>query len=198
MISEQNWIDTGGSGTAGAVDRVGARSGLGRVLLAVLGSLLIAASAQASVPMWPVPITLQTMAVAVIAGMLGWRLGVAAVALYIVQGALGAPVFAHGGFGALHLIGPTGGYLAGFVGSAFVIGWLAERGWMRSVRTALPAMLAGDAIVLTLGAMWLWVLLPDSSFVMGVAPFVIGSLIKCGAASVIVWRAGDRLRPRKR
>lgn len=200
MISEKNWIDAGGAAGVGSLDRVAARPRLERALLAVLGSLLIAASAQVSVPMWPVPITLQTLAVAVVAGVLGWRLGAAAVALYLMQGALGAPVFASGGLGALHLIGPTGGYLLGFVGSALVIGWLAERGWMRRVRTALPAMLLGDAVVLTLGALWLSVLVADKSFfASGVAPFVVGAVTKSAAAAVIVCRVGDRLRagPRK-
>ncbi|MGD9692187.1 MAG: biotin transporter BioY [Phycisphaerales bacterium] len=195
MISENTWVEAGVTGRAGALERVGARSWLGRALLAVVGSLLIAAGAQASIPMWPVPITLQTMAVAVVAGLLGWRLGVAAVVLYLVQGALGAPVFAHGSFGAVHLIGPTGGYLLGFVGAAFVIGWLADRGAMRSVWTALPVMLLGDVIVLTVGASWLSVLVADKSFLAdGVALFVPGAVMKSACAALIVWRAGDRLR----
>ncbi len=198
MISEKNWVEAGVAVRAGALERVGARSWLGRGLLGVVGSLLIAASAQASVPMWPVPITLQTMAVAVVAGLLGWRLGVAAVLLYLAQGALGAPVFAHGSLGVGHLIGPTGGYLFGFVGAAFVIGWLAELGAMRRVWTAVSAMLVGDVVVLTLGAAWLSVMLPEKSFIAsGVAPFVIGAVIKSACAGVIVWRAGDRLRARK-
>lgn len=200
MISDKAWIEAGGAAGVGALDRVAARSRLVSVLLAVVGSLVIAASAQVSLPMWPVPISLQTMAVAVVAGLLGWRLGVAAVVLYLAQGMLGAPVFANGGLGALHLIGPTGGYLAGFVGSAFVIGWMAERGVMRRVWSGALAMLVGDAIVLTLGAAWLSVLVADRSFVMnGIAPFVIGAVIKSVAASVIVWKVGGRLRaPRNR
>ena len=112
------------------------RSGLVRNgMLAVLGSLLLIASAKVQVPFWPVPMTMQTFAVLVIGMTFGPRLGAATVLLYLVQGAVGLPVFAGTpakGIGIAYMVGPTGGYLIGFVAAAYLAGRLAMRGWDRS------------------------------------------------------------------
>ena len=104
------------------------------------GSWLIAASSWVSVPMHPVPMTMQSFAVLVIGMAYGAKLGFATVLLYIAEGALGFPVFAGMKGGAPHLVGTTGGYLAGFALAALLVGWLAERGWDRSLLRTFAAM----------------------------------------------------------
>src|SRR5579871_344920 len=98
------------------------------VVLVLAGSLLLAASAHAKVPFWPVPMTMQTLAVLVLGASYGWRLGGATLVAYSIEGAAGLPVFT-GGAGPLYMAGPTGGYLAGFVIASIFAGWCAERGY---------------------------------------------------------------------
>ena len=140
LLVDAAWAP-GNAGRAAAI----ARSGL----LALAGSLLIAACAHLRVPMWPVPMTMQTFAVLLIGMAYGARLGAATVALYIAEGALGLPVFANGG-GPAYLLGPTGGYLAGCVAAAAVAGLLAQRGWSRPAPRVVLAMLAGTALIYSL------------------------------------------------
>jgi hypothetical protein len=106
---------------------------IGRALvLAVAGTLLLTLSAKMKVPFYPVPMTMQTLVVLVIGAVYGWRLGVATILLYLAEGASGLPVFAdtpERGIGLAYMMGPTGGYLLGFVVGAAIVGWLAERGW---------------------------------------------------------------------
>jgi biotin transport system substrate-specific component len=177
--------------------------GAGRVAalagLAIFGSLILWASAKVSVPFWPVPMTLQTGAVALIAAAYGARLGVATVALYLFEGALGLPVFQgtpQQGIGLAYMLGPTGGYLIGFAVEAIVIGWLAERGFDRAPMKLFGAMLLGDAIVFALGFVWLaWFAVLSSgatgvgmagAFTGGVLPFVLGDLVKLALAAALV------------
>ncbi len=147
------------------------------VVLAVLGSALLWASAKVQVPFWPVPMTMQTFVVLVIGAAYGARLGAATIALYLAQGAAGLPVFAAGG-GIAYFAGPTAGYLFGFVVAAALVGWLAERGWDRSVGTTLIAMLLGTLVIFTMGAGWL------SVFLAGVKN------LDAGAAMAAAWSAG--------
>src|SRR5688500_17441783 len=93
-----------------AATALGTRATLRFWGLALLGSAILAASAQSTVPMWPVPATLQTLAVLLLGALGGGRLGAASVALYLAEGASGLPVFANGGGGLAHLAGPTAGY----------------------------------------------------------------------------------------
>jgi len=146
------------------------------LLLQALGlSLVIAASARINVPFWPVPMTLQTCAVLSIAGMFGARIGVAAVLAYLLEGAVGLPVFAAGG--PATLVGPTAGYLLGFVAAAALVG---------SVRGALPraaAMLAATALIYTIGASWLARFVGiDQAIQIGVVPFLLGDAAKAALA----------------
>ena len=106
----------------------------------VIGSLLLTASARTQIPFWPVPMTMQTMAVILIGMTLGSRLGLLVVAAYILEGLMGLPVFANSparGSGLAYLMGPTGGYLIGFCVAAYVSGWLAERGYGRDLFSAV-------------------------------------------------------------
>ena len=111
------------------------RTLLRNVALIIAGSLLLTLSAKIKVPFYPVPMTMQTLAVMLIGFTFGWRLAGAAVLFYLAQGALGLPVFLLGtpekGIGLAYMMGPTGGYLLGFVLAAVLCGWLAERGWDR-------------------------------------------------------------------
>ena len=106
------------------------------MLLALVGTLALTVSAKTQIPFWPVPMTMQTFVVLVIGMAYGARLGVATIALYLLEGALGLPVFAgtpEKGVGLAYMMGPTGGYLLGFVAGAWLCGWLAERGFDRLI-----------------------------------------------------------------
>jgi len=168
--------------------------------LVVAGSLLLWASAKIQVPFYPVPMTLQTLAIMVIAATFGMRLGVATVLLYLVEGAFGLPVFAgtpEKGIGLAYMVGPTGGYLAGYILAVALVGWLAERGFDRNIFRLFSAMFVGDAVIFALGILWLGTLLGWDKPVLawGLYPFILGDLTKIAlAASIAV--AGRRVMQR--
>lgn len=148
-----------------------------------------AAFAQISFWIGPVPITGQTFAVLLAGALLGSRRGALSQLTYLAIGATGIPYwFALGGPpGIARLVGPTGGYLVGFVAAAFVVGWLAERGWDRRVWMAIPAMLGGSIVIYIFGLSWLSHFVPgDAVLQAGLYPFVIGDLIKVVAAALIL------------
>lgn len=155
----------------------------------VLGfSLLTALAAQVVVPLpWtPVPLTGQTFAVLLTGALLGSRLGALAMVAYLVEGAAGLPFFSRGAGGAQHLFfSPTAGYLFAFPVAAFVTGLLAERGWDRRFLTAAAAMALGSLVILAGGWAWLAVLTRSAAaaFASGVAPFVVGDIIKVALAA---------------
>jgi biotin transport system substrate-specific component len=151
------------------------------VLLVAGFSLVIALCAQIAIPLpfTPVPVTLQTFAVLVTAGLLGSARGTAAVLAYLGEGFAGLPVFSGGRAGATHLLGPTGGYLLGFVIAAFVVGLLVERGAARSWLAAFAALAAGTVLVYVPGVLWLGAFTgADKAFALGVSPFLIGDALK--------------------
>jgi biotin transport system substrate-specific component len=164
---------------------------------AILGSLILWASAKVSVPFWPVPMTLQTGAVALIGAAYGWRLGFGTVVLYLAEGAAGLPVFEgtpEKGIGLAYMMGTTGGYLVGFAFAAAIVGWMAERGFDRNPLWLFWAMLVGDAVVFTLGLLWLGSVIGWDKPLLeyGLYPFVLGDLVKLALAACIV-SAGARL-----
>lgn len=166
------------------------RGGLLRdALLVVGGSLLTALCARIVIPLpfTPVPITAQTFAVLLIGAALGARRGAAAIGLYVLEGLLGLPVFAGGAAGLARLLGPTGGYLVGFIAAAYLTGTLAERGWDRTVRFAVGAMAAGNLVVYLFGIPWLAVFLgwPDAVS-KGFLPFIPGDVAKLAAAAIVL------------
>ena len=128
------------------------RAGCYDIALIFAGSFLIALSAKVQIllPFSPVPITGQTFAVLMIGALLGARRGSLAVLAYLIQGAAGMPVFAFGGGFAI-LLGPTGGYLIGFIPAAYVTGRLAEKGWDRRIGTTALAMILGNVMIYTCG-----------------------------------------------
>ena len=157
--------------------------------LALAFSLLTALSAQAVIPLpfTPVPITGQTFTVLLTGALLGPRLGAMTLTLYLLEGGLGLPFFAHGAAGAARLSGPTGGYLLSYPFAAALVGWLATRGWDRRPLTMLAAMLLGSVVVFALGAGWLSHFIgPAHAFTGGVLPFLPGDLVKALLAAGLV------------
>ncbi len=158
--------------------------------LAVMGTVVLAVSAKIKVPLWPVDASLQTLALFVIAASFGRRLGAATLALYLMEGALGLPVFQgtpERGIGLAYMAGPTGGYLVGFLVAAVMVGWAGDRGWDRNPFKLFAVMLAGEVVLLALGAIWLAYLFGiDKTFDYGVGPFMVTDLVKIAVAACIV------------
>lgn len=154
-----------------------------QALFFVLAAGAIALGAQINAPMHPVPMSLQSFAVVLAAGLGGPIVGMLGVILYLAAGAVGLPVFAGGESGAAHLIGPTAGYLWGFVAAAGVVGGLARRGGVLKV---FAAMLLGHAIILGVGAARLAMLMPFGEALSdGVTPFLLGAAVKSAAAAAL-------------
>jgi len=177
--------------------------------LAIAGTLLLWLSAKIKVPFWPVPMTMQTFMVPAIAAAYGFRLGTATVLLYLVEGAAGLPVFTstpEQGIGLAYMAGPTGGYLIAYPLAAALIGWFAERGYDRRPFALFGVMLAGDALIFAFGFAWLaWIAaLPsgnvglgaEAAFTAGVAPFILGDLVKLALAAALIPAAGRLVRRR--
>jgi biotin transport system substrate-specific component len=156
------------------------------VLLAVLGSAIVAVAAQVNIPMQPVPLTLQTLAVLAIGGAYGSRLGAATLALYAIEGAAGLPVFAEMKSGLATIAGPSGGYIIGFILAAGLVGWLAERGWDRNIVKMFAAMLAGAIVLYIPGLVWLHQFTSGiaQTYEWGLGPFILGDLIKAALAAL--------------
>lgn len=155
------------------------------------GAALITLGARMQIPFWPVPMTLHTLAVFVVAAALGPRLGLAAMATYLGAGAMGLPVFSGAperGIGLAYLAGPTSGYLLGYFLAAGLIGWFAQRaGWLGQAL----AMLAGLVVVYLAGLAWLALFLPATDLLAaGFTPFILGDLIKIALACSLL--AGAR------
>ncbi|MFZ2029085.1 MAG: biotin transporter BioY [Vitreimonas sp.] len=160
----------------------------------LLGSLVLAASSYVEAPMWPVPITLQTYAVCVVGALFGARLAAATIVAYLLEGVVGLPVFAGGGAGFTHLIGPTGGYLVGFLFAATLTGALVERGG-KSMTALLGVMLLAHIVIFAFGLVQLQLFVGwDAAWASGVTPFIIGTVIKTVAAAATVRAAAPLLR----
>jgi biotin transport system substrate-specific component len=165
------------------------RSALIYDLFLILGaSIFIALSAQIAfnVPFSPVPVTGQTLAVILTGALLGSRGGSLAIIAYLLEGISGFPVFAQGQFGIIHLYGPTGGYLIGFIPAAFLCGFLVETGWGRSYLTSLGMMTLGTIIIFICGLTWLKILLGNENVLLiGFYPYITGALIKIILATIL-------------
>lgn len=169
--------------------------------LMVLGSALLWISAKVKVPFYPVPMTMQTLVVLMLGAAYGARLGAATVLLYLVEGAFGLPVFADSperGIGLGYMMGPTGGYLIGFVAGAYIVGIMAEKGWDRSPFKLFAAMAFGHSAVFALGYLWLARIVGlDMAWTVGVAPFHYATLLKTTLGAAIlpaVWAVFAKLR----
>lgn len=163
------------------------------LVMVLAGSALIAIAAQVAVPMFPVPMTLQTLAISVIGLVYGPRLAAWTVLAYLAEGVMGLPVFAGGGAGAAWLIGPTAGFLWGFVGMAWLTGWLGARlvglGFAgRFLAVLLPALLIfvpGTLVLMALTGQQL-----GAALALAVTPFVMGDVLKSAVAALIVTGVG--------
>lgn len=159
------------------------------VALIISGSLLIGLCAHVKVwlPFSPVPVTGQTFAVLMIGALLGARRGCLAVLAYIIEGAAGLPVFAVGA-GPAVLLGPTGGYLFGFIPALYITGRLAEKGWDRRIGTTVLAMVLGNLAIYTFGLFWLCCLTGFNTMVLtlGLYPFIVGDLVKIILAAILL------------
>lgn len=154
--------------------------------------LVACASLSFNLPFSPVPVTAQTFGVLLVAMVLGRVRGTAVVLAYLAEGALGLPVFAGGKAGIAALVGPTGGYLVGFLAAAYLVGSLSDRGWDRGFGRSVAAMTLGTILIFLCGLTQLALYTPDSAILaMGLYPFIPGALIKIGVAAVIlpsIWR----------
>ncbi len=168
------------------------------ILLAILGSALVALAAQVSVPMLPVPMTLQTLAVLAVGGAYGARLGAGTLALYALEGAVGLPVFANFQAGLFLPTGEiiaSGGYIIGFILAAGLVGYLVEKGWGASILKLCAAMLIGAAVLYIPGLLWLvgWLGVIKGmdatsaitvALTSGMLPFIPGDIIKAILAAL--------------
>ena len=168
------------------------------ILLAILGSAIVAITAQVNVPMLPVPMTLQTLAVLAVGAAYGARLGAITLALYALEGAAGLPVFANFQAGLFRPTGeiiPDGGYIIGFILAAGLVGYLVEKGWGSSILKLCAAMLFGAAILYVPGLIWLvgWLIVMKGmdatsaivvAFSTGLLPFILGDIIKAVLAAL--------------
>jgi biotin transport system substrate-specific component len=171
-----------------------------RVLMVLGGSLLIALAARVSVPMFPVPMTLQTLAILVVGLTYGARMGAATLVAYLAEGAIGLPVFASGHAGIAYMVGPTGGFLLGFVLMALLAGLASDRGWTRGFLGAALTALAVSALLYVPGLAWPAAALGKSvpELLSGwMLPFLAGDAVKAAMAALIVTGGWAALRSRK-
>ncbi|HEX5136244.1 MAG TPA: biotin transporter BioY [Planctomycetota bacterium] len=175
-----------------------ARTWLRECAVVASGAALVAALAQVSVPLHPVPLTGQTLGVLLVGCWLGCSRGGAALTLYVGAGAAGLPVFAGGAFGLQVLAGTTGGYLVGFVVSAALAGFMAEAGLMRTFPRAVPSLFLASVPIHALGLVWLSRFVPERALLdLGFWPFVAFDPLKIGLAAAIVSGTSERT-PRAR
>lgn len=175
----------------------GRRSLVRDAAIALAATGLLALSAKVQVPLF-VPMTLQSLVVLVIGAAFGWRLGALTILAYIAEGAAGLPVFAGVGAGPAYMMGPTGGYLVGFVLAAMLTGFLAECGYTKSVLGTLGVMALGHAVIFVPGYLWLATLFgTEKAYILGVAPFFAATAIKTALGAALLpaaWWAVARAR----
>jgi len=180
-------------------DRVFPRMLVMDIVLVVAGAALVTVLAQVAIPLWPVPITGQTLAVLLVGSTLGWARGAISMVLYAVLGLVGVPVYSDGSHGAGVLFGATGGYIVGFIVSAALVGWLAERQWDRKILKAIVTFVAGSVVVFAIGLPWLAVVLHTdlpTTLQYGLYPFILGGIIKAAIAAGLLplaWWGADRI-----
>ena len=179
------------SSQAALIDRVIPRSAINNVALILSGAVLTAYAAQLVIPMWPVPITAQTLAVLLVGSVLGATRGAISLIVYFSMGAVGLPVFS----AATSLsFGPTFGYLIGFIAAAALVGYLSQRGWHKSVAGVLGSFAIANSVIYLFGLPWLAFVLGSlgaandlvSVSAAGLAPFIIGDVIKMTLAAALL------------
>lgn len=162
-------------------DRILSRSLVTDIVFIVAGAALTALAAQLTVPLWPVPITGQTLAVLIVGSSLGALRGTLSMVLYAVLGIVGLPVFSDASHGIGVVIGPTGGYIVGFIFAAALTGWLAQRSWDHRIFGAIASFAAGTVVTFAIGLPWLAVCLHlnlEQTLAGGLYPFIVGGIVK--------------------
>jgi biotin transport system substrate-specific component len=188
-------------------DRIFTRSLVIDLVLVAAGAAFTALLAQVTIPLWPVPITGQTLAVLLVGATLGMARGASSLALYAVLGLVGLPVFAPqdgGGHltGLAALTAPSFGYIVGFVFAAALVGWLSERTWDRKFFKALATFVGGTVVVFAFGLPWLAVVTNASlteTYQWGLEPFIVGGIIKAVIAALLLpaaWWGADKIAAR--
>ncbi len=178
----------------------GARSMPAKIMLVLAGSWIVALSAQISVPMVPVPMTLQTLAISVVGLTFGARLAAATLVAYLAQACMGLPFFAGGAAGLPYMLGPTGGFLVGFVAMAWLTGYMVERGFGQGLLRLFIAAFIPALLLFAPGVLWLWTVTPldlQGAIMAGAAPFQIGGLVKSALAAFAVWGGWKMLNSRQ-
>ena len=184
-------------------DRVFPRTLVMDAVLVLAGAALVTVLAQLVIPLQPVPITGQTLAVLLVGSTLGSLRGAISMVLYAALGLVGLPVYSDGTHGAGVLFGATGGYIVGFILSAALVGWLAERQWDRKILKALATFAAGSLAVFAIGLPWLAVVLHlnlQQTLEGGFYPFIIGGIIKAVIAAGLLplaWWGADKIAKRR-
>ncbi len=163
-----------------------------RVLLVLAGTAVLAFASQISMPMVPVPITMQTFAITMIGVLYGWRLGATTVLAWLGEAAIGLPVLANGAGGLAPFMGPTSGYLVSFPIIAALAGLLAEKGWTgERVVLSFSAHVLANMLCLALGGAWLMLLLGvEKGLALGVVPFILGGVLKSALAAAVLMAIG--------
>ncbi|HVZ02133.1 MAG TPA: biotin transporter BioY [Dongiaceae bacterium] len=169
-----------------------------KALVLVLGVAFLTASSYVQVPMWPVPMTMQTFAVLAVGAFCGWRLALATVVTWLALAMLNVPLLSEGKAGLAVFMGTTGGYLAAFPIMSAFIGWMAERGWTARTVPAFLTLLIAEVICFTMGVGWLSTIVGlDKAIQYGLLPFALGDLVKAVLATAIL-AAGRRMAPQGR
>jgi biotin transport system substrate-specific component len=173
-----------------------------KLLVVVLGSIALTISAKLKVPFYPVPMTMQVFVVLALGLTLGFRLGMATVLLYLAEGALSLPVFAgtpERGLGLAYMMGPTGGYLLGYLLAVAAVGWLAEWGWTKRLPETIAISFLGLLLIYVPGLLWLGTVLgwDKPIFDYGFTPFILGDAVKVLLAALLVtgiwqWKGAER------
>ena len=174
------------------IDRVVPKNLAADIAMVLSGTALTALAAQVTVPLYPVPVTGQTFAVLLVGTVLGFSRGALSMALYVLLGAVGLPIFQDGASG--FAFGPTLGYLIGFVAAAALTGFMAERGLDKKWYEVALTFIAGSAVIYGFGLTWLSIFLgavgaPNdliSTMTAGLFPFLIGDAVKALAAAALL------------
>jgi len=157
---------------------------------AFAGSLIIALLARLSIPVpfSPVPITGQVFGILFLGAVLGSRIGTLSVIMYISEGLIGLPVFAGGSLGFLYLLGPTGGYLIGFIPAVYLVGYLSEIGFTNKIYTTLIIMIFGTLVIFIFGISWLAISAGfETALSIGLYPYLSWAAIKIILATVVAY-----------
>lgn len=179
-------------------DRIFSRSILTDIVLVCAGTALVAIAAQVEVPLWPVPITGQTLAVLLAGSALGALRGTLSMILYAILGIVGLPVFSGAASGTTVILGPTGGYIIGFIFAAAFTGWIAQRSWDRKILRAILGFLGGTVVTFAIGLPWLAYTLHlnlQQTLEGGLYPFIVGGIIKMILAAAVItlgWKYFER------